>query len=106
MPCDHAPDLQAAQRIAADALPPMLASVMPPEHLELMRQKLHLLPKPPKRPRPTGRLDWRPRPVFTQFPFDLSNCDPVHFHGRRQFGVCVSPTLLPSSCYSSALSIW
>ena len=29
-----------AQRIIADALPPMLASVVPPEQLELMRQKL------------------------------------------------------------------
>jgi hypothetical protein len=50
-----APDVHAAQRIVADALPPMLASVVPPEHLELMRQKLRQLPEPPERPRLTTR---------------------------------------------------
>jgi hypothetical protein len=46
-----APDLDAAERVIADALPPLLASVMPSEQLELMRQKLHRLPDPPERPR-------------------------------------------------------
>jgi hypothetical protein len=53
----HAPDLHSAQRIIADALPPMLASLVPPEHLELMRQKLHQLPGSPELPRLTSR-DW------------------------------------------------
>lgn len=42
----QAPDLKAAQRIIADALPTLLASVVPLEQLELMRQKLHQLPEP------------------------------------------------------------
>lgn len=50
-----APDIETARRIIADALPPVLASVVPPEHLELMRQKLHQLHEPPERPRLTTR---------------------------------------------------
>jgi hypothetical protein len=53
----QAPDLETAQGIIADALPPLLASVIPREQLELMRQKLHQLPEPPGRPRLTKR-DW------------------------------------------------
>jgi VIT1/CCC1 family predicted Fe2+/Mn2+ transporter len=45
----HAPDVVAAQRLIADALPPLLASVLAPEQLELMRQKLCQLPAPPAR---------------------------------------------------------
>jgi VIT family len=43
-----------AHRIIADALPPLLASVLRPDQLELMRQKLLQLPEP-KRPRLTTR---------------------------------------------------
>jgi hypothetical protein len=53
----QAPDLGTAQRIVADALPPLVASIVPSEQLELMRQKLHQLPEPPERPRLTKR-DW------------------------------------------------
>jgi len=53
----EAPDVEAAQRVIADALPPLVASVLPPDQLELMRQKLHLLPEPPERPRLMKR-DW------------------------------------------------
>jgi hypothetical protein len=54
----QAPDLETAQRIVADALPPLLASVLPPDQLELMRQKLHHLPETSgRRPRLTKR-DW------------------------------------------------
>ena len=53
----QAPDLGTAQRIIADALPPVVASIVPSEQLELMRQKLHQLPEPPGRPRLTKR-DW------------------------------------------------
>ena len=48
---------ETAQRVIADALPPALASVLPTEQLELMRQKLQQLPEPPGRPRLTKR-DW------------------------------------------------
>ena len=53
----QAPDLGTAQRIIADALPPVVASIVPSEQLELMRQELHQLPEPPGRPRLTKR-DW------------------------------------------------
>ena len=53
----QAPDLKAAQRIIADALPTLLASVVPLEQLELMRQKLHQSPEPPGRPG-LVRRDW------------------------------------------------
>jgi hypothetical protein len=53
----QAPDLETAQRIIADALPPLLASVFPAEQLESMRQKLHHLPDPSQRPKLTQR-DW------------------------------------------------
>lgn len=48
-----AADLDAARRIIADALPPLVASVLPPEQLELMRQKLLQTAQPPARPRLT-----------------------------------------------------
>jgi VIT family protein len=53
----EAPDLDTAQDIIADALPPLLASVLLPEQLELMRQKLRDLPEPPWRPR-LAKRDW------------------------------------------------
>ena len=39
-----------AHRIIADALPPVLASVMTPAELEVIRRKLQQLPEPPQRP--------------------------------------------------------
>jgi hypothetical protein len=53
----EAPDLATAQRIIAEALPPLLASILPSEQLELMRQKLRQLPEQPERPQLT-RKDW------------------------------------------------
>jgi VIT1/CCC1 family predicted Fe2+/Mn2+ transporter len=51
-----APDAATAQRLVADAMPPLLASVAEPAQLETMRQKLHQLPEP-ARPR-LARSDW------------------------------------------------
>ncbi len=53
----EAPDLAAAQRAIVDALPPLLASVVAPGELELMRQRLLQLPEPPRHPGLTRR-DW------------------------------------------------
>ena len=53
----QARDPETARRVIADALPPELASILPMEQLELMRQKLQQLPEPYKRPRLTKR-DW------------------------------------------------
>lgn len=54
----EAPDVTTAQRIIADALPPMVASILPPEELEMMRQRLRQLPEPTERPRLTRRDCW------------------------------------------------
>src|SRR5262245_14824683 len=52
----QAADTADARRIIADALPPLLASTLPPEQLELMRLRLLQLPEP-LQPRLTRR-DW------------------------------------------------
>ena len=46
-----------AYRVIADALPPLIASVMTPVELEAVRQGLLLLPEPPQSPRIT-RDEW------------------------------------------------
>jgi hypothetical protein len=51
----NAGDPAAARRIIADALPPLVASVLPSEQLEIMRQKLLQVAEPPARPRLTKR---------------------------------------------------
>jgi hypothetical protein len=53
----QAPDPETAQRAIAEALPPELASILPPEQVELLRQKLKQLPEPSGGPRLTRR-DW------------------------------------------------
>jgi VIT1/CCC1 family predicted Fe2+/Mn2+ transporter len=53
----HAPDADAAHRVIADAMPPVLASVLSPIELEVMRQKLNQLPEPPSRSTLTAK-DW------------------------------------------------
>ena len=51
----QAPDPETAQRAIAEALPPELASILPPEQVELLRQKLQQLPEPSGGPRLTRR---------------------------------------------------
>ena len=53
----QAPDLRTAQRIIADALPSLVASIVPSEQLELIREKLNQLPEPVDRPR-LAKRDW------------------------------------------------
>lgn len=50
-------DPETVRRVIADALSPELASVLPSEQLELMRQKLRQSPEPPGHPRLT-KDDW------------------------------------------------
>jgi VIT1/CCC1 family predicted Fe2+/Mn2+ transporter len=50
-------DPQQAQRLIADALPPVVASVLEPAELESMRQRLTQLPEPPQRAR-WDKDDW------------------------------------------------
>jgi hypothetical protein len=42
----NAADANAAHRIIADALPPVLASVLLPDRLESIRQRMYQLPEP------------------------------------------------------------
>jgi len=44
-------DAQKAQRLIADALPPVVASILEPAELESMRRRLMQLPEPPERAR-------------------------------------------------------
>jgi hypothetical protein len=53
----QAPDPETARRVIADALPAELAAVLPPEQLELMRQRLQQLPEPSPGPGLRKR-DW------------------------------------------------
>jgi hypothetical protein len=53
----EATDPSKAHSLIADALPPLLASVLAPPDFETMRQKLNQLPEPPTRPRLT-KSDW------------------------------------------------
>ena len=53
----QAPDIEAAQRVIAEELSPLVASVLRAEQLELIRQELRELPEPPGRPGLTRR-DW------------------------------------------------
>ena len=53
----QAPDPETARRVIANALPRELAAALPPEQLELMRQKLQQLPEPSSGPVLTKR-DW------------------------------------------------
>ena len=51
-------DPQRAQQLIADALPPVVASVLQPAELEAMRQRMSELPEPPDQAR-LGKDDWR-----------------------------------------------
>jgi len=48
---------EAAHRVIADAMPPVLAETLGPAEYETMRQQLVRLPEPPKRPR-LGKTEW------------------------------------------------
>jgi hypothetical protein len=52
-----AADPQEAQRLIADALPPVVASILEPAELEAMRRRLLQLPEPPERPG-LSKDDW------------------------------------------------
>ena len=52
-----ATDPEAAHRLIAEAVPPAVASILEPEDLERIRQRLKGLPEPPVRPR-WHRDDW------------------------------------------------
>lgn len=53
----QAPNPQAAHRVIADTLPPMVAATFGPAEYEALRQKLVQLPEPPLHPR-LGKDEW------------------------------------------------
>jgi hypothetical protein len=53
-----ATDAQEAQRLIADALPPLVASILEPTELDTLRRRLLQLPEPPPRPG-LSKDDWR-----------------------------------------------
>jgi hypothetical protein len=53
----QAPNPEAAHRVIADTLPPMVAATLGPAEYETMRQKLVQLPEPPSHPR-LRKDDW------------------------------------------------
>jgi hypothetical protein len=54
----EASDPGQAQRLLSDALPPVIASVVEPAELEVLRVRLQKLPEPPKHAR-AGKDDWQ-----------------------------------------------
>jgi hypothetical protein len=52
-----ATDPQKAHRLIAGALPPLVSSIVKPEELEVLRQRLKDLPEPPERAR-LGNQEW------------------------------------------------
>lgn len=53
----EASDVDVARQMIGDALPPLLAALLPRDQLEGLRQRLRGLPEPAKHPVPT-RADW------------------------------------------------
>ena len=92
-----ATDPEQAQRLIADALPPVVASILEPAELEAMRLRLKQLPEPPDARAPAqGRLAGRPRRVSPGVPLHVPGGDSVHLHAA---------TLVPALRVSNAIAI-
>jgi hypothetical protein len=92
-----------AHRIIGDALPPLLASILPPDQLELMRQRLLQLPEL-ERPRLTkrdglGALGICLLSFLSTFPIVI----PFILIGDARDWRCASPMRLRSQCCSCAV---
>ena len=99
----QAPDPESARRVIADALPPELATILPLEQLELMRQKLQRLPEPTPGPGLTkARLDRSTGPMLAELSFDVPGGDPVPAPERRQTGAA----RLLRRRYRDAVLLW
>jgi hypothetical protein len=97
------PDPETARRVIADALPPELATILPPDQLELMRQKLQHLPEPPPRSRADeARLDRSAGSLLVKLPFDLPGGNPVPVPERRQ----ISTARLLRRRHRDAVLLW
>ena len=76
-----ASDSEIAKRLVADALPPVVASILQPAELDALHQRLKNLPEPTKRAL-LNQDDWLGaiRRVSSCFSYHISRGDPVHFH--------------------------
>ena len=82
-----ATDPEEAQRLIADALPSVVASVLQPAELEAMHQRLKQLPEPPERAQSAqGRLAGCRRRFSPGIPVHVPGGDSVHFHAQRRAG--------------------
>ena len=92
-----ATDPQQAQRLIADALPPVVASILEPAELETMRRRLMQLPEPPERAR-LSKDEWLGSiGVFLiVFVIHVSGGDPVHRSCGTSDRPCVCPMPSPS----------
>ena len=82
-----ATDPNEAQRLIADALPSVVASVLKPAELEAVHQRLKQLPEPPEQARlQQGRLAGCARRFSAGVPVHVSGGDSVHFHAQRRAG--------------------
>ena len=99
----QAPDPETARRVIADALPPELAAVLPPEQLELMRQRLQQLPEPSPGPGLSKtRLDRSAGSLLVELPFDLPGGNPVPIPERRE----ISAARLLRRRHRDAVLLW
>ena len=99
----QAPDPETARRVIVDAMPPVLAAILPTEQLELMRQKLQQLPEPSPGPGLTKR-DWTGALglCLLSFPCDLPGGNSVPIPDRRQ----ISTAHLLRRRHRDAVLLW
>ena len=98
----QAPDPETARRVIADAMPPELAALIPPEQLELMRQKLQRGPSRPRSRVDKARLDRSAGSLLVKLPFDLPGRNPFPVPERRQIGAA----RLLRHRYRDAVLLW
>ena len=80
----RATDPQKAQRLIAEALPPLVASVLEPAELETMHQRLQQLPEPPgARPPESRRLAGCSGRISAGVPVHVSRGRSVHLHAEH-----------------------
>jgi VIT1/CCC1 family predicted Fe2+/Mn2+ transporter len=96
----EAADDAAAHRAIEEALPPLLASSLGPEQLELLRLRLRQLPEPPARPGLTGRDAYGALAVcLVVFLTTLPVVVPFAFMGDPRFALRISNAIAISMLF-------
>lgn len=100
-------DPSEAHRVIACALPPLVASVLSPAELEVIRQKLNQLPVPPVRPHLSRDDGLGALYVFLiVFVYALPVVLPFTRHERTQAGVACFERNSRRNAVSGGLSLW